>query len=194
MFENFFKKIKTNVSFLKSKLVFLSELKSFNAIFNIIFFFFLALIMIDNNLYYYVNQSFMNIITEYVNYFNNFYLVIAVLFLISVKNLIINTFSSSQNNSNSQNNSIFLSVIYLTYIKDILLVNLSFLSAYFTYFILHTFQTSYLLNFCISKFRTLFVPISWYTVFKRHSIFGYYRIARQNWVELKSEEVNFLKY
>lgn len=36
--------------------------------------------------------------------------------------------------------------------------------------------------------------VQWHTVFKRHSIFGFYRISRQTWVELKTEEINALKY
>lgn len=34
----------------------------------------------------------------------------------------------------------------------------------------------------------------WYPLFKRHSYFGYFRSMRQRWGEVKSEEVNRIKY
>ncbi len=34
----------------------------------------------------------------------------------------------------------------------------------------------------------------WYPLYKRHSYFGYFRSMRQRWGEVKTEEVNRLKY
>lgn len=194
MFENFFKKIKTNVAFLKNRLVFLTEFKNRSFVFIISYYFLLFFIMVDNNLFFYVNQSFFGLILDFLNYFNNFYLTLIILFALSVKNLIANYFNFFQNSVNNQSNLLFLNFLYLVYIKDTLFINFNFFLSYLSFFFLYLAQTNYFLAFFMLKVRQILVPISWYTIFKRHSIFGYYRIARQNWVELKSEEVNFLKY
>ncbi len=74
-------------------------------------------------------------------------------------------------------NNIYANIVYLCQV----LLNNKFLNI----FLLSTISSVIFPNF---------KSIYWYPIFKRHSIFGYYRIARQNWVELKSEEVNYLKY
>lgn len=159
MFENFFKKIKTNVTFLKNRLVFLTEFKNLNFVFNISFYFLLLLIMVDSNLFYYINQSFLDLVLDLFNYFNNFYLTISILFLLSIRNLIASYFNFFQNSNSSQNNLLFLNFLYLVYIKDMLFINFNFFLTYLSFFFKYLMQTSYFLSFFMSKFKEIFVPI-----------------------------------
>lgn len=160
MFENFFKKIKTNVTFFKNKLVFLAEFKNLSFAFNASFYFFIFLIMIDNNLFFYINQSFLNLILDFLNYFNNFYLTIFVLFFLSIKNLIASHFNFFHSSSNNQNNLLFLNFLYLVYIKDMLFINFNFFLSYLGFFFSYLVQTNYFVAFFISKSKEIFIPIS----------------------------------
>lgn len=58
-------------------------------------------------------------------------------------------------------------------------------------------NSSFIFNFYKYLFflvKSFFRKFFWYPIFKRHSIFGYYRLSRQNWVELKPEEIHYIKY
>lgn len=163
MFENFFKKLKTNVSVIKDKLVFLSELKNFSTIFNIFFSLFIILTIADLNIYYYVSQSFLSYFLTYCNYYNNFYLVTILLSLLSAKNIICNHLFSSQpyqTKFNNQSNSLYLNFLYLTYIKEVLLINLNFLISYVFYFISNFVYSNFFFRFIYSKLYTFLTPIS----------------------------------
>lgn len=163
MFENFFKKIKANLSFIKDKLAFFSELKSLNTIFNVIFLFFIILIMVDENLFYHINQSFINLPLSYINYFSNFYFVNLVLFFISVKNIIYSTISSynqKQNLSSKQHNSVYLYFIFLVYAKDIMMINVSYVMSYSIHFIKHLLNSNYFYSFVLHRINSSLTPIS----------------------------------
>ena len=173
---------------------FLSEFKNFIFILNIFYSFFLFFFLVDFNLFYSINESFIGFFINYFNYFTNFYLVLILLFLCSIKNVIYSFINGNFNNFNSETNSIYLNILFYSYIKDVLLITFNFYISYLLFFINKLTKSNVLLLFFINKVFRFINPISWYPIFKRHSIFGYYRIARQNWVELKTEEVNFLKY
>lgn len=58
----------------------------------------------------------------------------------------------------------------------------------------YRFIKSFFFNFFVEIFNFIFNKYYWYPIFKRHSYFGLYRNLRQKWTEVKSEEVNRLKY
>jgi len=197
MVDNFFKKVKTNLLSVKSKLVFLSEFRNFGFILNVLFWTLILLLIIDNNLFFALEQSFFNAFFTYLNYSSYFYVTLTVLFILSIKNflytMLLNLYGLTSTVQFS-NNSLYLDVLYLSYLKNVLIIALTFLLNYVRYFFSVLINSNYVLTFIWSKILYTLTPISFYPIFKRHSIFGYYRIARQNWVELKTEEVNFLKY
>lgn len=83
------------------------------------------------------------------------------------------------------------------------LYNISFLSLFsyifdvvFFYFIFlyRLYKNSIFYLFFYNLFLNFFSTNLWYPIFKRHSYFGYFRSMRQKWGEIKTEEVNRLKY
>ena len=91
-------------------------------------------------------------------------------------------------------NNMFLNYLYYFFniiaLKTVFNHILSWIILFFSW----NFKSLYFIKFLINIFSVSVKKINWYPVFKRHSIFGYYRINRQRWVELKSEEVNYIKY
>ncbi len=111
---------------------------------------------------------------------------------------------------------LYLLVYYIKYTRSIVngdwlvllyrsfyLFNISFLSLvsylfdlfyfYFLYFI-RVYRNSFIYLFLFSFFGKFFSVNYWYPLYKRHSYFGYFRSMRQRWGEVKTEEVNRLKY
>lgn len=85
--------------------------------------------------------------------------------------------------------------LYLVNVPLLSLVSYLFdvVSFYFFYF-LRLYRSSFVLLFFSTFFSKLFSTHYWYPLFKRHSYFGYFRAMRQRWGEVKSEEMNRLKY
>lgn len=182
---NFVGEFKSNFNFLKAKI--LNALKKLNyliildsCILTFCSFLLLGFNIIDT----FLNASILNLLLS-----NNFIFYV-LLFSLSISNLILNKIYYKSNTFNTENwNSLYLQILYSIYLR----LNIKSNIIYLYYSIGFLLKNLFLNNSFILKnlnFRTLY----WYPIFKRHSIFGYYRIARQNWVELKSEEVNYLKY
>ena len=187
MFVNFLGGFKNNLLFFKTR--FANVFKKLNY-FVILDFLVLVLtfILIYNLTIFSLFLDLLNPIFSYLISFDNG--ILLIYFIFSVRNLIINKIYYKTNILSLNNwNSLYLNMLYYAYSRYNLRSNI----IYFYYNILFFIRIKF--NFIshlwdITLFRTLY----WYPIFKRHSIFGYYRIARQNWVELKSEEVNYLKY
>ena len=193
MFNNLFNKIKASLLQIKSKLASLFIFK--NLILYIIILFICCNIAFSS-LFFFLEQSFCNFLFNYINYSNYFYLTLLIFFLISIKNFFYALCLKLFNINYIvvfNNNNLYLNFLYLAYIKNIIIYSLYFLINYFNLFFKLVINSNYFLSYILNKINILF-PVSFYPIFKRHSIFGYYRIARQNWVELRTEEVNFLKY
>ncbi len=96
-------------------------------------------------------------------------------------------------------NSDWLVLLY----RNCYLTNVSFASLlsylfdsfvfYFFYF-LRLYRNSFVFITIYSAIVNFFSTNYWYPLYKRHSYFGYFRAMRQRWGEVKSEEVNRLKY
>lgn len=185
MIMNFLGEFKYSLNFLKTKLINVFKKLNYLVILDVIILTFCAVLLL--------NLDVLNII---FNFFllnllvSNNVLLLVLFFLVSISNLLINKLYYKSNKFNNENwNVLYLQFLYVLYLR----LNLKSNLIYLYYNILFIFKTIFVNNSYILSnlsFRTLY----WYPIFKRHSIFGYYRIARQNWVELKSEEVNYLKY
>ncbi len=64
---------------------------------------------------------------------------------------------------------------------------------YFSYFV-RLYQSSMITIFVYNIISGFFSANYWYPLYKRHSYFGYFRSMRQKWGEVKTEEINRLKY
>lgn len=65
----------------------------------------------------------------------------------------------------------------------------------FINFIINYYTYSYLNNTFVFLVNTFITNnIKWYTIFKTHSIYGYYRSTRLNFIDLKSENMIKSKY
>lgn len=191
MINNFFNEFKANISFFKNKLLYVFKNLNYLVVFDLFCLFFIIEILFKLNILTFI----MNFIFVFINFLLsiNYTLVLCLFILISVRNLILNKINgkSSFNNLTSNSNKLYLNMLFIIYSRLNLKSNVLFIVSYLNILILsNTFSLNYFFNSIISYFKNLY----WYPIFKRHSIFGYYRIARQNWVELKSEEVNYIKY
>ncbi len=81
-------------------------------------------------------------------------------------------------------NTPFLAIV--SYIFD--------LAVYYFLYFFRLYSNSIIAIFFSSVISRLFSINYWYPLYKRHSYFGYFRSMRQKWGELKTEEVNRLKY
>ena len=190
MFNNFLNRLKINLLFLKNNLLFFFKSIKLTFLTNIIYFFVLynCLVQISDNIFLY-------------NFIGNFFLFISVnysllLFLlfyyvVSVKSILLeksqNTFNSkkksflttSSNNSIKNFNNILLPFNYyisnLEFVKSIL----SYFYRLCLFYIAHILKNLFLANYIVNTIKGLTTKVSWYPIFKRHSIFGYYRINRQ---------------
>ena len=191
MINNFFNEFKANISFFKNKLLYVFKNLNYLVVFDLFCLFFIIEILFKLNILTFI----MNFIFVFINFLLsiNYTLILCLFILISVRNLILNKINgkSSFNNLTSNSNKLYLNMLFIIYSRLNLKSNVLFIVSYLNTLILsNTFSLNYFFNSTISYFKNLY----WYPIFKRHSIFGYYRIARQNWVELKSEEVNYIKY
>lgn len=149
-----------------------------------------------NNFFYFINSSY-NLFFYFIFYF---IISIHTIFFLNFKNfikiknnkLIFNLIP--HNKTNNSYNSLYLSSIYYFYNAVSLKVALSYLLTWIANFIYFSKSRSFYINFLFKSITGLTKSVNWYPIFKRHSIFGYYRINRQRWVELKSEEINYIKY
>lgn len=212
MFNSIFKEIKENVLYMKNNLLVFIRLVKFDYIISIVYFFIIYDFLIYVNktsafAYYFVNQIFY-----YINPFYNLFIFLLFYFLISIRGIIVILFKNSSkfndkkfniikvyfnyNNYlvNDNYNNIIISLFYTMYNIISFKVVLSYLIDWYFAFFRYTFKNSYIFRFTLSRLQNFFKIISWYPIFKRHSVFGYYRINRQRWVELKSEEINYIKY
>jgi hypothetical protein len=206
MFNIFVKRIKISISNIKDKFTSFVKLVNISLIFNAIYF-----IIVYDCIAHFKDQSlfmlpfFDSLLTRFNP--NNLSLFILVLFIISIKNIIQNYFYSttslkttntnylmSSNASAFNYNSVYLYLLYITYNLNSMLININYLYFWLRTFITFNLKKLFLINFCIQYISHITKQISWYTVFKRHSFFGFYRVSRQRWTELKTEEINYLKY
>lgn len=187
------------VNFVKSNLLFFkSRISSSLVIVDFLFFFILLDILLNYN-FLSVAYSLVFSIFNYIILLSNFNFIL-LLVLIILRSVILNKiFYKNQTNYSNYNkysnyNSIYLWILYNLNVNNFFFVNLNFLISYVWNVLYLIFSKSYLIQFIISEVSLFTTQINWYPIFKRHSIFGYYRISRQNWVELKTEEVNYIKY
>ncbi len=185
MIMNFLGEFKYSLNFLKTKLINVFKKLNYLVILDVIILTFCAVLLLNLDVLNIIFNSFLlNLLVS------NNVLLLVLFFLVSISNLLINKLYYKSNKFNNENwNVLYLQFLYVLYLR----LNLKSNLIYLYYNILFIFKTIFVNNSYILSnlnFRTLY----WYPIFKRHSIFGYYRIARQNWVELKSEEVNYLKY
>jgi len=204
MFNNFVKKLKINLLYLKNKFLFFIKLINLKFVFNVIFWYICLDCLINEELNNFFLCSFLTNLLLFVNPFNSF-IFLSIYFLISLKDkiiLFIKFFINFRINkktkiildSNNYNN-LFLVAMYYSYNKVSFKINFTYIFNWFITFIKFNFINNFFfIKYIFNNIILIFSPISWYTIFKRHSIFGFYRISRQRWVELKTEEVNFIKY
>lgn len=182
---NFLGEFKYSLNFLKTKLINVFKKLNYLVILDAIIFTFCTILLLNFDVLNIIFNSFL------LNFLiSNNIVVLSLFFLFSISNLLINRLYYTSNKFNSENwNVLYLQFLYVLYLRLNLKSNLIYLYYNILFILKNIFvSNSYILSNL--NFRTLY----WYPIFKRHSIFGYYRIARQNWVELKSEEVNYLKY
>jgi hypothetical protein len=206
MFNSFLNKLKTNLLYLKNNVLFFLKLIKFTFLINIFYFSFIYSCLVQTNS---SNTFIGGLVYGFFLFISvNYSLLLFLLFYytLSVKSLLFkkiqnitsfkkNKFLVTNNSIGKKNfNNILLSFNYyvlgLEFIKSILSYIYSLYFFYVKYILKNLFLTNYLFN-TITKLVT---KVSWYPIFKRHSVFGYYRINRQRWVELKSEEMNYIKY
>lgn len=191
MVANFFNEFKNNFSFFKTKLVFIVKGLNYLIVFDLLCVLFIVDILFNLNLLTFI-LNFFFLLTNYLLTLN-FLVIVILFFIISTRNLILNKLSGKSNfiQKSENSNQLYLGLLFIIYSRLNIKSNLIF---FLNYLNLLFFKSNFILNFfnilLIENFKNLY----WYPIFKRHSIFGYYRIARQNWVELKSEEVNYIKY
>lgn len=154
----------------------ISDNKS-NLVFKVLLSFLFILQILDFNNSIFLNNQIILISTSIL--LNK---VLLVLFLL-VLNLVFLYF----NNYTNQNNISFLYSLYFKYNFLALYAYVSYIYNWYLNILVFALK-----NLNISSYVKL--PIFWYPIFKRSSIFGFYRISRQRWSELKTEEVNYLKY
>ena len=213
MFNNFLKKIKVSILFIKTNILSYIKLIKFNYLLNIIFLYIIYDCFNHTylNIYAYI-YSFLNSFFYFINFSYSFILFLMFYILISTKSIIffkIKSFMKFKNNkflnkivglqynnyvfSNNFNN-MFLNYLYYFFNIIALKTVFNYILSWIILFFSWNFKSLYFIKFLINIFSVSVKKINWYPVFKRHSIFGYYRINRQRWVELKSEEVNYIKY
>lgn len=205
MLNNFIKKIKINLLYIKNKLLFFIKLVNLKLIFNIAYFYVVydCFTTIKNHSLFICSS--LNTFINYINpsnlsIFLSFYFILSLRFFIFLKlknSIKLKSLKLSNNSiliSNNSYNKLYLQVLYYVYNKTTLIVNINYLYYWYLTFINCNIKNSYFLNYTVISLLDILKPINWYTVFKRHSYFGFYRITRQRWTELKSEEVNYLKY
>lgn len=167
----------------KANLNFLSKLVNYSFILNSL----ISILLLD----ILFSTNFLLIMYTPLNYVLDFITYWSIVFYLGFFLITISLIFRNNNNLTFLNNSLLLQInYYLSNIKVSFFENLEYLFAQFFFTLNNNAFKFYFLNSILLNLR----PIYWYPIFKRHSIFGYYRIARQNWVELKSEEVNFIKY
>jgi hypothetical protein len=204
MFNDFFNKLKTNLLHFKNNLLFFFRLVRLTFLLNIFYFFIIYsyLIQLGNNI---VPYSFINNFFLIINVNYSLFLFIVFYLSLSLKSLLIKKVQNMSNfrknkflinsRENKKNfNNILLSLNYYTLNLEFIKSTLSYVCSLYFFYIKYTFNNLFLTNYILFVASKLTTKISWYPIFKRHSIFGYYRINRQRWVELKSEEINYIKY
>lgn len=214
MFNSFVKKLKTNILYIKSNLLFFIKLVKFNYLLNILYLIIIFDCLININSYNFFICSFIDKFFYFINPLYSLIVFLTFYFLISIKDIIIlklknliklkNTkFNLSNSKLITQNyyvdnnnfNNIFLFSLYYIYNITSIKVVISYIYNWYLNFFKYNFSNLFISRFILNKLLLENVkPINWYPIFKRHSIFGYYRINRQRWVELKSEEINYIKY
>lgn len=195
MFTNFIKLFKNNFNFIKVKIFVIIKLININLFFNFIFIS-LVLFCLIFNLEFLIDILYVyEVIFKFLSFiFIQYSLITYILLFI----LIINKFLRALWFKNNLELIFFNNQSYLNLLYNFKLINFSKVSITYYYYYLNCFFNSLFSNNIIfvtlNLLKNKLVQISWYPIFKRHSIFGFYRISRQRWVELKTEEVNYLKY
>ena len=212
MFNSIFKEIKKNILYMKNNLLVFIKLIKFDYIINIVYF----IIMYDFLTYIDKNSTFIySFLSQFFSYLNPLYNLFTFLlfyFLISIRSIVLlifkNNFKSSNtkfdvkkvyfnsNNylTNNNYNGILLQLLYSIYNIVSFKVVFSYLMSWYSIFFKYTLNNFFVFRFILNSLQNFTKVVSWYPIFKRHSVFGYYRINRQRWVELKSEEINYIKY
>jgi len=194
MFTNFWKKWKINLPQIKTKFLFLVKFVNLNTFLYLIFWYVILDFLLNDAMSNIFICSFLINIFSWINTLN-LSVFLVFYFLISLNTIILNFFKIKININYVYNYNNFL-LIFFFYIYNLISfrINLIYLLNWIVTFIKFNYlklsKVSYFFNILLKKISV----VSWYTIFKRHSIFGFYRISRQRWVELKSEELNFLKY
>lgn len=189
-----------NLFYTKGKLSFFVKLVNFKFILTVVYFIVLFSSFLTLNSQSVLICSAINNTMLLVHPLNNFLIFIVFYYVLSVKDILMllikQLFNFKSNTVKTVNNSnnLFVIVYYIYNNFNLFLNNLGYLVNYYLNLFSKKFVNFYFLNWILKLVNSNLKQNYWYTVFKRHSIFGYYRISRQRWVELKSEEVNFLKY
>jgi hypothetical protein len=82
--------------------------------------------------------------------------------------------------------------VYNTYVLNLISYFFDLSKFYFLNFI-YFYKNSFIDNLILELFYSRYSFV-WSPLFKRHSYFGYNRSMRQKWIDIKSEEVNRIKY
>lgn len=192
MFTNFWKKWKISLPQIKDKFLFLIKFVNLKTFLYLIFWYTILDFIINDSI---SNIFFCSFLINFFNFisFSNLSFFLVFYILISLNGIFLNFFKIKLNLNNTYNNLLLVFFFYLYNVFSFK-INFIYLINWFLVFIkfnkLNLIKIIFLINYAFDKINV----ISWYTLFKRHSIFGFYRISRQRWVELKSEELNFLKY
>ena len=183
---------------LKNQFLLIAKYFRFNLFIDLFYFFILLDIMFNYN-FFLIISNFLFFFIIQLNFISIF-IFIFIIFLITNYNFFLNKFFYFFNieykffNGNKQYNSLYLFFLYNLFILNNLFLNINYLINKCLFLFFNFYKTNLFFNFIFKCFFNAFKQINWYPIFKRHSIFGYYRISRQNWVELKTEEVNYIKY
>jgi hypothetical protein len=191
MFNNFIKKIKLNLLTIKNKFLFFIKLINFNLFFNFFYFYIICSCFISIESYNTFFFQFLYNIIFFINPVLNIFIFLFFYFFISLTPVFLNVFKNLTNfksskifslNSNnvvySTSNSVYLQFLYYLYNKSSFIININYLYYWYLSFINYYYFNNFLIRFFVNFIYTS-KPIYWYTVFKRHSIFGFYRSNRQ---------------
>lgn len=198
MLNIFLIKFGSRLTLLNSRTAFFINAMRVNCLFSFLYFSIIILILISISLENILFSFFFNIFSDLdVNVNSSIFLFFY--FSISNKNLLLNYFgyfvglnyfSKFQNTSNW----LFLLVYWFYYNFGLVLVNFAYFLNKLLFVVKKNLSSLVKINFFLIIIRKITYRHYWYPLFKRSSIFSYYRISRQRWTELKSEEINFLKY
>ena len=125
-------------------------------------------------------------IESFSNYFIDLILWVFFLNLIFYYNVVCDVSKSDSFNR------LYLVFFYkVSFIKNFLLFSVFDYFFNFFFFFIKFFFNKFLF---LKEFFFIFSNNVWYPVFKRHSYFGLFRVSRDKWIDLKTENLNFYKH